>query len=209
MSIGLYTKYHVERHDERAQLFDLIVEQFGVRSGIYPGCFVHVTPSFFIPRMVYVDTEKRAERFFAQGEALALVNERKSYRDEPEITFHRQDYTQPLPIPEETVDLLISQYAGFVSERCKRYLRRGGILLANNSHGDAGLAACDPDFALIAVVQRRGESFRMVTSSLSDYFVPKSAQVPHGEAELRAYIKQLGRGVGYTKTAAAYLFRKT
>ena len=159
MSIGLYTKYHVERHDERAQLFHLIVERYGVGSGVYPGCFVHVTPSFFIPRMVYVDTEKRAERFFAQGEALALVNERKSYRDEPEIAFHRQDYTEPLPIPEETVDLLISQYAGFVSEHCKRYLRSGGILLANNSHGDAGLAACDPDFALIAVVEPRVESF--------------------------------------------------
>ena len=51
-----------------------------------------------------------------------------------------------------SVELVISQYAGFVSENCKRYLPRGGYLIANNSHGDAGLASCDREFKFVAVV---------------------------------------------------------
>ncbi len=40
----------------------------------------------------------------------------------------------------EPVDLIISQYAGFVGQETKRYLKEGGILLCNDSHGDATLA---------------------------------------------------------------------
>ena len=42
---------------------------------------------------------------------------------------------------EGRVDVLLSQYAGFISEPCKGYLRAGGVLVANNSHGDARLPA--------------------------------------------------------------------
>ena len=40
---------------------------------------------------------------------------------------------------DRSVDLLISQYAGIISQPCKRYLKPGGYLLVNNSHGGRGV----------------------------------------------------------------------
>ena len=114
------------------------------------------------PHTCFVDTERRAERFFADPAVRDFVNERKVYSQEPCIRFHRADYVQELPEPKESYDLLISQYAGFVSQHCKQYLKVGGMLLANNSHGDASMAWLDQDFALVAAINRRGERFSLV-----------------------------------------------
>lgn len=204
--MNLYEKYHINPADERLQLFEILRSEFDVESGLYPGCFVHVTPSFVIPQMVYVDSNTGARRFFEEGTAQSTVLDRKNYPAEPEITFFRQDYSKPLPVEDGSVDLLISQYAGFVSENCKRYLRFGGYLIANNSHGDAGLACSDADFELAAVVDRRGENFTLRTKNLHEYFVPKSRSLPTDVRATRAYLKALGRGLGYAKSAAGYVF---
>jgi hypothetical protein len=205
----LYETYHIARQDERLQLFTAVCEHFGVQRGLYPGCFVHVTPSFVIPAMYYVDSDRRAQKFFTDGFAAALARERRAYPSEPEIRFFRQSYEAPLPIPDQSVDLLISQYAGFVSHACLQYLRRGGYLVANNSHGDAGLAWSNPELELVAVVQRRGERFSVSTDRLSEYFIPKSPKVPRQPEEAANHIRSLGRGIGYTKTASNYVFRRS
>jgi hypothetical protein len=75
--------------------------------------------------------------------------------------------------------------------------------LSNNSHGDAGMAAIDPDFRLVAAVNRQAETFRLVEQDLDAYFVPKKEI-----ALTRAYLEQLGRSLGYKKTAWAYLFER-
>jgi SAM-dependent methyltransferase len=204
----LYTKYHTSRNDERRGLFEIARTEFGVERGLYPGCFVHVTPSFCIERMVYVDSDARAAAFFADGAVRALVEREKVYDSAAEIIFYRRDYRAPLPLVEETFDLLISQYAGPISEHCKRYLRPGGILLANNSHGDAGLADNDPEFQFVAVINRRGQRYSLSTRDLDAHFVPKTRILSADRAEVRDYLLRLGRGVGYTKRADNYVFRK-
>ena len=208
MSSDLYAEYHASRQDERRGLFEIARKELGVESGLYPGCFVHIMPSFDIRRMVYVDTDRRAQSFFSTGVGEALVREYKAYREEPDIAFHLQDYMKQLPIDDGSVDLLVSQYAGFVSEHCKRYLRKGGVLIANNSHADAGLASCDPDLELIAVIERRGERFRLSSSRLDEYFIPKSVRVPQGNDALRQHLRRLGKGIAYTRPAANYVFQK-
>jgi hypothetical protein len=50
-TMSLYEKYHASRQDERLGLFESVRAEFGVTRGLYPGCFVHVTPSFVIPEM--------------------------------------------------------------------------------------------------------------------------------------------------------------
>ena len=54
--LDLYHKHFVAKSDERLELFRLLARQFDVDKGIYPGSFVHVTPSFVIPEMVYGST---------------------------------------------------------------------------------------------------------------------------------------------------------
>ena len=96
--MNLYDKYHISRTDERLQLFEILRSELGVESGLYPGCFVHVTPSFVFPRMLYVDSDARARLFFDEGPADSIVRKRKSYSQYARIEFTRQDYAKPLPV---------------------------------------------------------------------------------------------------------------
>jgi len=100
--------------------------------------------------------------------------------------------------------LLISQYAGFVSQYCKKYLKPGGLLVANNSHGDASMASLDRSFEFIAVIYYSNKTYRFTTRSLDQYFIPKKKNFKVTKEHLEKSMK----GIGYTKTASAYLFKK-
>jgi hypothetical protein len=118
--------------------------------------------------------------------------------------FLRADCTQPLDVPDGSVDLVISLYADFASERCTRYLRRGGVLLANNSHGDAWLASLDRGYGLVAVVRRCGWHYRVIEEEVESYLEPHAPDL-EVTAEL---LRRTGRGVHYRTPAAAYLFER-
>lgn len=201
----LYRKYFLDRNFERLDLFQRIGEKYDIQRVLYPGSYVHITPSFFFPDVVYVDSDKKAKKFFDDREALQdYLSRRKNYLQKTKVTFHFADYRDSIDEIEESFDLLISQYAGFVGQHCKRYLKKGGLLLANNSHGDAGVAALDDGYRLIAVVQSRSGKYHISDTNLEQYFVPKASKV-HATKE---YLLELGRGMGYKKTASFYVFRR-
>jgi hypothetical protein len=199
----MYLRFHVEKQDERLGLFERLVERYGVRSALYPGSFVHVTPSFVIPTVVYADSDRRARRFFADPGAVELIKGRRTYGEEPTVRFHYGDYAAGFPEPAGSFDLLISQYAGFVSRAGKRYVRLGGHLVANNSHGDASMAALDPDWKLVAVYTRRGERFTLASDELDTYMIPKRGPPPTVES-----LEASMRGVAFTRRAGGYVFRR-
>jgi hypothetical protein len=150
-----------------------------------------------------VDNDKQAKQFFGKPEVFKFIAERKFYPLESKVTFHFADYRNGFDEPFESFDLLISQYAGFVGQHCKPYLKTGGYLLANNSHGDAGMAAIDDDYRLKAVFSVRNGKYRISETNLDEYFVPKS-QIHI----TRAYLEKLQKGIGYKKTAGVFLFQK-
>ncbi|MGB3633045.1 MAG: hypothetical protein WA982_03305 [Rubrobacteraceae bacterium] len=198
-----YEDYEESRGD-LSGMFSALAGDFNINRVLYPGSYVHLTPSFVFPTVVYVDTDKRANKFFADRLSVeALVNKRKQYDGRPEITFHHTDYTTDLDEPKGSFDLLVSLYAGFVSEACKRYLRLGRWLLANNSHGDASMASIDPDYEFVAAMKHRGDRYRLAYKDLDTYFVPKKDVEVTSEL-----LRSTGRGIGYTKTATAYVFRR-
>lgn len=189
--------------DERLGLFKLMADRFGCRSALYPGSYDHFTPAFVFPVTCFVDMDVRAARFFADPGVIELVTRRKVYAESPRLRFHKADYEQELGEAEERFDLLISLNAGFVSQHCKRYLRKGGMLLVNNLHGDASMARLDPDYMLVGAISRRGERFSLVERDLASYFVPKR------ELEVtREYLERTRRGVAFTRRAFAYAFRR-
>jgi hypothetical protein len=187
--LSLYRDYmgHI---GDRLEVFAAIADRFGAKSGIYPGSYVHVTPSLVIPTMIYVDMDRRTKEFFADASVRSFVRRKRRYQEEPQLTYYQHDYREPLPEPDASHDLLISMWAGFVSQHCKRYLKRGGFLVANNS---------DPDYELVAAFNR---SNKLVEDGLDQYFVPKKAQVITAEQ-----LRILGRGIAYTRPALYYLFR--
>lgn len=200
----LYRKHHVSKEDERLGLFRGLVERYGISSALYPGSFVHVTPSFVIPTVVYSDSDKRAARFFADPGVVELVRSSAEYEHEPTIRFHEGDYTTAIDEPEASFDLLISQYAGFVSRAAKRFVRVGGHLVANNSHGDASMAALDSAWRLVAVYRRRGERFTFSDTDLEAYMVPK-----RGASPTAVELERTMRGPGFTRTVAGYVFERS
>lgn len=202
-ALELYQKYYQERQFERLDLFEIVAEQFNIRRAMYAGSFVHITPSFVIPEVVYVDNDKQAKQFFSKPEVFEWIAQRKIYPQDAKVSFHFADFRNGVDEPVETVDLLISQYAGFVGQHCKPYLKPGGLLLANNSHGDAGLAALDEDYQLKAVFFLRNSKYRISESNLDTFFVPKTQQ-----QITKAYLEKLQKGIGYKKTASVYLFKK-
>ena len=201
--LDLYQKYFQDRQFERFNLFEIIADNYNVQRALYPGSFVHITPSFVFPDVVYVDNDKQAKKFFSTPEIYTFIGERKIYPHEARVSFHFADYRNGCNEPFETFDLLISQYAGFVGQYCKQYLKTDGFLLANNSHGDAGMAAIDEDYQLLAVFSAKNEKYKISANNLDEYFVPKS-QV----GITKEYLEKLQKGIGYKKTAGVYLFQK-
>lgn len=194
-----YDTYVSKRGDELDMLRE--VAQFApIERAIYPGSYVHVTPSLVVDHVVYVDTDGEAKRFFRDLDAVRSVVAELCGDQRPfTLQFHGVDYAD-VPEPPASFDLLISLYAGFVSEACGSLLRSGGLLLANNSHGDASMAELDPHFELVAAITRRN---RIRTDDLATYMQPKSGR-PTTIDELR----RTGRGPAFTREAKAYLFRR-
>lgn len=205
---AFHAKYDVHT-DDRIRLFRVIADLAGPSARIlYPGSYADIAPSVWFDDVTYVDIDKRTPRFFAEADAVSeLVGAKRRVLDLPErsaaITFHHADYATPLPEPSDSFDLLVSLYAGFVSEHCTQYLRIGGTLLVNPSHGDAAMASIDPRYELTGVVTSKNGDYRVSTSDLDTYMVPKKEQVVTVGS-----LHEGGRGIGYTRSPFAYLFTR-
>lgn len=201
--IELYKSYFIDRDFERLDLFQLLAERYKLTSALYPGSFVHITPSFVFPKTTYVDSDRRAKRFFQFPELMDFITQHKTYPQSAQICFHLRDYREPLDEQDESYDILIARYAGFVSQHCKRYLRINGVLLVNNSHGDASMASIDPDYEFVAVILRNKGKHRISEKNLGIYFIPKKPVEITKEV-----LEQTQKGIGYQKIASSYLFRR-
>ncbi|WDH75252.1 hypothetical protein PTI97_10525 [Exiguobacterium marinum] len=190
---------YAQKIGDRKRMYETIANIFDVKRALYPGSHVDIAPSFVIPHVIYVDSFKGAIRFFKKLETVQeLIDQRKEYDEPCAIEFFGQDYTQPLDI--EPVDLVISQYAGFVAQAMKHHLKPGGILLCNDSHGDATLARFDKTFELIGVM---GSTNELVQTGLDEYF-----HLPKGKDVDIAEVKKTMKGPKYTKQEENYAFRK-
>lgn len=177
----------------------MVAREFNIQSAIYPGSHIDIAPSFVIPNVTYIDNFKGAIKFFKQlDEIKQFIEEEKEYNTVVDITFIGEDYTTLESIP--PVDLIISQYAGFVGQETKTFLKPGGILLCNDSHGDATLAKFDDDFDLIGTINHQN---KINTKNLSTFFKrPKDKEI-----DLKL-VRDKMKGLNYVEQAENYLFQK-
>ncbi|MDH3250580.1 MAG: hypothetical protein OEQ47_16545 [Acidimicrobiia bacterium] len=189
---------------DRRQLFTAVADTVQAAAVLYPGSYVDVTPSSVWPAVTYVDLDRRAARFFGDVDGIGeLLIQHGADPSRHAVRFIHGDYREPLGLDEDSFDLLISLYAGFVSEHCTPYLRVGGHLLVNASHGDAAMASIDHRYRLRAVVTSRDRTYRVTSRDLDSYLVPK-----RDVTVTRAHLHRTGRGIGYTKSPFAYLFER-
>ena len=192
--------YHayMNKIGDRKALYAKVVTAYKISSALYPGSHIDITPSFLIPRVIYVDNYRGAIKFFEKMDEISqLIHANKDYADEPEIQFIGTDYTNTINV--DAVDMLISQYAGFVGQATKRYLKKGGILLCNDSHGDATLAYLDHDYEFIAIVTSENE---IIAEHLDTYFITGKDQ---GIDRKKVLLEM--KAAKYKKEAYNYIFR--
>lgn len=197
-TIDTYLDY-AQKIGDRRSIYAIVVETFNIKSALYAGSHIDISPSFLIPKVIYVDNFKGSVKFFKDLKTItAYIEANKAYKEKSYFKFINQDYNLPLKI--EPFDLIISQYAGFVGQAVKAYLKSGGILLCNDSHGDATLARFDNDYKLIGVIDKNN---KIVTSDLDSYFVLSKNK----EIDLN-FVKEKMKGLKYQVVANNYLFYK-
>ncbi len=194
--IGEYKKYAASIGDRRS-LYRAVAEKFNIASALYPGSHIDIAPSFVIPKVTYIDNFKGAIAFFRNIDKIrAFIASQKTYEEACEVVFYGKDYSEK--IETEKVDLIISQFAGFVGQATKEYLKDGGILLCNDSHGDATMAFLDDDYELVGTVDSR---YRIITTDLDKYFCFARKRDIDKEKVLKSM-----KGPKYKHMADNYLF---
>ncbi|QMU55168.1 MAG: hypothetical protein GKS07_09925 [Nitrosopumilus sp.] len=202
--LNLYEKHHSKKEYTSIWLFREIKKRFNPDRVLYPGCYVHITPSFVFSDTVYVDSFRDTQKFYESLEVRKFIEKNKEYQEKTNLKFYPQDYTQNIPEDLESFDAIISQYGGFVGRAVKKYLRKGCILVCNNSHGDASMASMDADYELTAVYNRRtDEKFIISSENLEEYMIPKKKVKIAKES-----IEKTMNGIPYTKSPSGYVFRK-
>jgi len=160
-----YEKY-IAKIGDRKTLYRLVANRFDVKMALYPGSHIDISASLVIPNVTYIDNYKGTIQFFKHLiEVRNYINMNKEYPEECTIEFFGLDYNENIKL--DKVDMIISQFAGFVGQATKKHLKKGGILLCNDSHGDATLAYLDDDYEFIGVVESNNT---IITDELEKYF---------------------------------------
>ncbi len=202
MMLKLYEKYHTSRKYTLIGLFKEIKKQFNPKRVLYPGCYVHITPSLVFSDVTYIDSFRDTDKFFKDLKVIEYINKNKEYKKKSKIKFYHQDYYDKIPEEFESFDCIISLYSGFIGQAVKRYLKKGGILVCNDSHGDASMASIDSDYELIAIFDKKSdENYIVSDDNLKDYLISKK-KIKKKE------LKKLGKGLIYTKSPTGYIFKK-
>jgi len=201
---GPYERFYSALSFDRAGLFELIKDKYGCSTVLYPGCSIHITPSFYFQHVVYVDINETAKEFFQDNQnVLSIVNSNKKYKQSAYIQFIHSDYTEKLPVRENNYDLLLSIYAGGITESCKRYVKPGGIIVSNNHRNDAQQAIKDSSIRLEALIRRKGKKYNIengtgekMLEALQEHSVPTKN------------MKNSSSGLKYVDNEYYFVFRK-
>jgi hypothetical protein len=165
-----YLSHYGGINDWHLQSLLFINDKFSPTKVLYPGSWIHLTPSLIFSNVVYVDFFSEMKKTFNDSDLLQYIEKHAEYQGKPKIEFHKSDYRSDFGKDEASFDLLISLNSGFVSQVCGSYLRKGGLLFANNEHYDAIRAYLDLKLELIGVFETAS---RYVDSkqSIHSYFL--------------------------------------
>ncbi|WGM88865.1 MAG: hypothetical protein NUK63_08075 [Candidatus Bathyarchaeum tardum] len=112
------------------------------------------------------------KQFFTNPEVINYITKNATTKNKPEIVFHQSDYTKDFGEAKNSFDLLISLNSGFVSQACSSYLKKDGLLFANNEHFDAITAYVDPKFKAIGIFTKSNKLIQ-TKREVETYFITK------------------------------------
>jgi hypothetical protein len=115
---------------ERAGLFEHLGKRYRPRKAAYIGSSIHVTPSFYLKNVTYVDDSALAQSFFSNARGLAaFIEANKRYRGRAAFEYADLDYRKARVPAEGDYDLALSILAPHSLERAVSCVRRGGVVV--------------------------------------------------------------------------------
>jgi len=202
----VYAEIYRDKGFERKGLFELISKETPGGNVLYPGCSMHITPSFVFQHVVYLDQSKEAQEFFTDEQAVReLITDNKSYKTAPYFRFLSGDYTTgDLALEDSNFDILISLYAVNVIRFCRRYIRNKGIIVSNNFHDEALDALKYEDLRLIGYIRKAKNKYMLYKDD------PNTALQHRDEAKVQKLcIKNRNGSMWYEDHETYYLFQVT
>ena len=183
----------------------VLKNNFQITRVLYPGSWIHLTPSLVFPFVVYVDSMTNTKQMLEDFELLAYIG-KHSLVFNPSIKTYEKDYRCEIDETKESFDLLISLNSGFVSQYCSLYLKKNGLLLANNTHYDAIKAFTDKKLQVIGVFSNFSD---LKQKNLEDYFKTRNNQIITSEKVFENSKKPPSKAkYQLKKKALYYLFKK-
>ncbi len=198
----LYQNHYAAIRFERQGLFQLVQKQYGCKEALYPGSSVHITPSFYIPHVVYIDISNDAAQFFSnQNAVIEYINQHKKYKRRAFLQFLHQDYTQALPIQHQ-FDLLIALFAPQVIHTSTQYIKKNGLVLVHTFQNNLQDAVNNPELRLESAVQFTKNQYQIIPSNNTgiDPFLKSRPS--------KKYLKQHSNSVDYVENEMYFIFKK-
>lgn len=141
----------------REKIYQEVATRFQIQTALYPGAGHDIIPSLSIPNVLYIENAPQYAGFYGDRKRISSwLEARKSYSAPCIFEYDGTDY-HSAQLADRQFDLLISQYAGPVSQVMKPHLKRGGILLTAEGPEDADMAIRDPDYVLIGTINFAGQ----------------------------------------------------
>lgn len=186
---------------------------------LYPGSYIHVTPSLCFSSCTYVDPFVGAKNHvhdFFQNDRNQLTEYLlgPNADDNLHIEFIQtsvEDFAHPKRDDPHKFDVLLSFSApGRISEVCAPLVRRNGLLLVNDEHGDASLAYSQEDvWRLVGLIQHVGTQIQTDPAVLDTCFCGKSGNILPHQALQNSGMALSKRPFKYTTNPVLYIFQKT
>lgn len=146
MTLHTYENIYVKTNFERLELFKSIRELLHPRTVLYPGCSVHITPSFVFQNVTYVDSSDQSREFFKDLNPIKdYVSRHTDYRSDPYIQYLCSDIRHLDSSFHAIFNLVITAYSGAIGRYCWKYLSKKGHYISNNHDGDIESLLSLPD----------------------------------------------------------------
>lgn len=132
-----YNKYYKSIGFERRGLFEFLEKEFKPKCVLYPGSSIHITPSFYLKHVTYVDMSSLSKEFFEdKKEVSQFIFKNKIYKESSFWEFIGRDFQTEIGLRDNYFDLLISIFSGNLIEHCENYVKNGGIILTTSLFSD-------------------------------------------------------------------------
>lgn len=191
-----YSQFYKSIGFERLGLFELIKDEFNPATVLYPGCSIHVTPSFYFNHVVYVDTSQLSIDFFAnKNDVSGIINENKTFPESSYWHFLPKDFQSDLGLRTSSFDLLLSLFSGKLINYCEKYVKFKGFVLTNSLFSDNDSIKNRNDFKLLGLIQCKNFTYHI------DYKMKSSK-------ETLSKLRQRDKGFEYIDNENYYVYQK-